>query len=153
MAPPASRTPLLIAATLAIAAAGTAAAWHLWLRPQRDVAALRAAALNDVGRLYALQLKYRQARGAYASDLDSLLSAADDRADFKTRLSSHVDLNTLAVVGDASRFRIEANVLDADRTLLKIKGPVRTYRVAPSPADLPTALPATSDGAPIAPAR
>jgi len=35
-----------------------------------------------------------------------------------------VDLNTLAVIGDENRFRLEANVSDPLRTSIKIRGPV-----------------------------
>jgi len=44
--------------------------------------------------------------------------------ELREKLKATVDINTLAVVGDANRFRLEVNVLDPQRTSVKIRGPL-----------------------------
>ena len=63
-------------------------------------------------------------------------------------------MNTLTVVGDANKFKIELNVLDADRTLISVKGPIAPRAPPAAPLALPTQTPAMSaGGAPISPGR
>ena len=56
--------------------------------------------------------------------LAALLSVSPDAAALKARLAANADMNTLAVVGTADKFKIELNVLDPERTSIKIRGPV-----------------------------
>ncbi|NNN04896.1 MAG: hypothetical protein HKL90_03250 [Elusimicrobia bacterium] len=114
----------LMFGALVVGAAASGAAWRLWLKPQNDAQRKRFETTEDVLELYGLQLKYARAHGFYASDLDALLALAPDGAARKARMAGHLDLTTLAVVGDAKKFKIEANVLDDDRTLVKILGPI-----------------------------
>jgi len=149
-------TPALFKMLLAAAALGAAtagAAWWAWLRPARDAAAMRAATVDDVLALYGLEMRYAKAKGSYASDLDTLLTLTPDGAQRKARMAGHLDLSTLAIVGDARKFKIEANALDAERTLVKIKGPIAD-RPAPRTEVLlqDTGTGLGSDGKPLAPA-
>jgi hypothetical protein len=107
----------------------------------------------DLSQMYGLQVSYKRAKGTYANDLASLLSVDPDAAALKASLAANVDMNTLAVVGDANKFKIELNVLDPDRTPIKIRGPIPAKTAAPEPSALPApAPPSNGDGAPIAPA-
>lgn len=117
------RTWLAVGAGLAVGAVGAGVGWQVWLKPQRELAQLRFDTMNDVLKMYGLQTAYKQAHGTYANDLETLLASSPDRAAFKARLASHVDINTVAVVNEGAKFKIEVNVLDKDRTLVKIKGP------------------------------
>jgi hypothetical protein len=140
-----------LAAVAVIAAASTFAAWRIWLKPQREIARMRYETSNDVLQLYALQQRYATAKGTYASDLDSLLALTPDPAARKRMMGEHLDLATLTVVGDARKFKIEANVLDAERTLVKIRGPI-TDKPAPRPemvAPQETIIGLGSDGRPL----
>lgn len=142
-----------IAAGLAVGALGAAGGWWFWLKPQRDVARLRYETMQDVSTLFGLQRHYKEVRGAYAPDLDALLTLSPDRDAFKAHMAQHLDLNTIAVVGSTDAFKIEANVLDSDRTLIRIKGPIEnTYNYAPTSL-LPQAQPLDVGGAPIDPGR
>jgi hypothetical protein len=142
----------LLAAGLAVGAVGAALGWQAWLKPQRELAEKRFNTLKDVTTLFGLQLQYKAANGVYANDLDSLLTLAPDRGAFKTRMAEHLDVATLAVVGTADKFKIEANVLDKERTLVKLKGPIAT----PPPREAPKLNPEASSaagpdaGAPVA---
>jgi hypothetical protein len=118
------RTLFYVALALALGAAGTGITWRFYLKPIRAVAETRYRAQAGLIRLYDLQVAYRKANGAYANDLDTLLMSAPDGAQLREKLKASVDLNTLAVVGDANRFRLEANVLDPERTSVKIRGPL-----------------------------
>ncbi|MFI5347343.1 MAG: hypothetical protein ACHQ51_13295 [Elusimicrobiota bacterium] len=95
-----------------------------WLKPQRESAQLRYETMIDITKLFTLQENYFKAKGVYADGLDTLLTIAPDRDEIKARLARHVDMATLAVVGGPKKFKVEANALDADRTLVKLKGPV-----------------------------
>ena len=108
-------------------------------------------ATMDLAQMYGLQVTYKRAKGTYANDLASLLSVDPDAAALKASLAANVDMNTLAVVGDANKFKIELNVLDPDRTPIKIRGPITNKKVAAEPSALPApAPPSNGDGAPIA---
>ena len=113
-----------LAAGLALGAAGAAVGWRVWLKPRRQESELRYETLRDITALFGLQLSYKIAKGTYANDLDALLTITPNSAALKARLAAHVDLSTLAVVGNAEKFKIEANVRDKDRTLMKLKGPL-----------------------------
>ncbi len=130
------RTLLAAGAGLAAGLAGAAAGWQVYLKPQRELAQLRYDAMNDVLTLYGLQTEYQRAHGAYAGDLETLLTYAPERTAIKARLAAHVDINTVAVVNEGAKFKIEVNVLDKDRTLVKIKGPPPEF----VPRDAPKAL-------------
>ena len=113
-----------IVAGIAVGAAGAVGVWSVWLKPLRDDAQIRTETVQDTSKLFGLQLQYFQAQGAYANDLDTLLALDPDRAAFKAHMARHLDMSTIAVVGNAKKFKIEANALDKDRTLIKLKGPV-----------------------------
>ena len=113
-----------IALALALGAAGAGVYWQLALKPMRAVAATQYQSHIALMRLYDLQVAYGDANGRYANDLDALLMSAPDGAQLREKLKGCVDLNTLAVVGDANGFKFEANVLDPSRTSVKIRGPM-----------------------------
>lgn len=118
------RTLAYIALSLGLGAAGAGIGRQVYLKPIRALADTRYQSHLALMRLYDLQVAYRAANGTYANDLDTLLAAAPDAAQIREKLKATVDLNTLAVVGDASRFRLEANVLDPQRTSVKLRGPL-----------------------------
>ncbi len=118
------RTLGMIALALALGAAGVGIGWKGYLEPQRAIARTQFQAHNTLLRLYDLQMAYGEAHESFANDLDTLLAGAADAASIRDRLKASVDLNTLAVIGDDKRFRLEANVLDPLRTSIKIRGPV-----------------------------
>ncbi len=117
-------TPGFLILALACGAAGTAAGWALWLKPQQAVAEKRYQTHQALMRLYDMQMAYRAGRGTFAGDLDSLLASAPDGATVRAILHANADDATLTVVGDAQKFRLEANVLDPERTIIKIRGPM-----------------------------
>lgn len=118
--------PKAVFVALGLAVAGTlgwaAYVWKTELAPIKAVADLRFRSHNALMRLYALQLAHHKRTGAFANDLDSLLAGAPDADQVRAELKATVDLGTLAVIGDDRRFRLEANVLDAERTLVKFRG-------------------------------
>ena len=114
----------LMFGALVLGAAASGAAWQFWMKPQRETQRKRFQTTNDVLELYGLQMQFARAHGFYAGDLDALLALTPDGAARKARMAGYLDLTTLAVVGDAKKFKIEANVLDEDRTLIKIQGPI-----------------------------
>lgn len=115
---------LAVVAAAALALAGTAGWWYVVAKPEYDTLMLRARANADLFALYDLQVSHRQRNGVYADDLESLLkNALDGGAALRRDLAAHTHLDTLVVAGDEEKFRLEANVRDAQRTLLKIKGP------------------------------
>lgn len=118
------RTLYIIAAALAAGAAGAAAGWHIYLKPIRAIAAVRYQSHAGLMRLYDLQLAYHAKHGVYADGLDALLASTPDGAQLREKLKVTMDLETLAVIGDGDRFRLEANVLDPQRTSVKIRGPL-----------------------------
>jgi hypothetical protein len=118
------RTLIYVAVALALGAAGAGVYWQVALKPMRAVAETRYRSHVALMRLYDMQLAFRNANGRYANDLDTLLMSAPDGAKLRDSLKASVDLNTLAVFGDAKGFRFEANVLDPARTSVKIKGPM-----------------------------
>lgn len=121
---PAPRTYAYLALTLALAAAGTGAGWRFYLKPILATADIRYRSHQCLMRLYDLQIAYQDAHGVFANDLDTLLASASDGPQLHEKLRGSVDLNTLAVLGDASRFRLEVNILDPERTAVKIRGPL-----------------------------
>jgi len=114
----------IIALALALGAAASVAYRQVVLIPMRGVANIQYESHVALMRLYDLQVAYRDANGRYANDLDTLLMSSPDGAQLREKLKTYVDLNTLAVAGDARGFRFEANVLDPSRTSVKIKGPM-----------------------------
>jgi|CXWL01.1.fsa_nt_gi hypothetical protein len=117
-------TPGFLLFALVCGVAGTAAGWTLWLKPQQVTAQRRYQTHQALMRLHDMQMTYRAARGTFANDLDSLLAASPDGAKVREILRANADDATLTVVGDAQKFRLEANVLDGERTLVKIRGPM-----------------------------
>jgi hypothetical protein len=118
------RTLFYIALALAAGAAGTAVGYKLYLKPIREIASIRYQSHLGLMRLYDLQMAYRKEHEAYANDLETLLSTTPDGAELREKLKATVDINTLAVIGDADRFRLEANIRDPQRTSVKIRGPL-----------------------------
>jgi hypothetical protein len=149
---PSSARGLLLALATGAAAAG--GGWWFWLKPHQELARVRFETDSDVLKLYGLQLRYKKAKGTYASDLDALLSLEPDAAARKARMADHMDLATLTIVGDAKKFKIEANVLDAERTLVKIRGPIQDRPAPRSEANVrETGIGPGGDGLPVAPAQ
>lgn len=113
------------AGALGAAVLAVAAGWYLLsARPQYDLLMLRARAQQDLYGLYDLQVRHKAARGTYAGDLEALLrTAPDGGAALRRALQEHTHLETIVVAGDAQKFRLEANVRDQERTLLRVKGP------------------------------
>lgn len=118
------RTLFFVALALTIGAAGAAVGWKVYLKPVRAIADIRYQSHLGLMRLYDLQVAYHGAHGAYANDLDTLLASSPDGAQLRAKLAATMDITTLAVIGDAERFRLEANVLDPQRTSVKIRGPL-----------------------------
>lgn len=114
--------PMLLLA-LACAGVGTAIGYQVYLKPLRAIADTRYQSHKALMRLYDLQMAYRGSHGVFANDLDTLLASAPDGEKIRAVLKATVDINTLAVVGDANRFRLEANILDSERTAVKFRGP------------------------------
>ncbi|UPT73097.1 MAG: hypothetical protein M0D55_14510 [Elusimicrobiota bacterium] len=96
--------------------------WKTYFVPQKTAAEVRYRSHNALMRLYDLQLSRHKAQGAFANDLDTLLAGAPDAEKLREELKATTDINTLAVIGDAEKFRLEANVLDSERTLVKFRG-------------------------------
>lgn len=108
----------------ALALAGVVGWWFLVSKPEYDVIMLRANATSDLFALYDLQMAHQRSRGAFADDLEVLLKTAPDGGTaLRARLQAHTHLDTLVVAGGAADFKLEANVRDAERTLLRVKGP------------------------------
>lgn len=97
--------------------------WTLAVKPVRVIAQTRYKSHLAMMRLYDVQIAYRKTHDTYAKDLDSLLASVSDGPQLKAQLQATTDLSTLTVIGDAERFRLEANVLDPERTLVKFRGP------------------------------
>lgn len=157
--PPTDAKPTLAPTLAALAAAvvlgllGAAGVRRVWLKPQWDASDRRFETSRDLMTLYSLQLDHKAAKGVFAGDLDSLLALSPEGAALKARLAAHVDMNTLAVVGDAERFKLEANVLDPERTLIKVRGPILESAAGPAPAADAASASGLNEGAPIAPER
>jgi hypothetical protein len=148
------RTWLVIAGGVLAGAVATGVWWKYSLVPDQALVQKRYQSTMDIARMYGLQLAYKRAHGTYANDFASLLSVAPEAAELKASLAANVDMNTLTVVGDANKFKIELNVLDSERTPIRVKGPVAERKSAPEPAAVPAPVaPMNSDGAPIVPAR
>ncbi|MBI2385070.1 MAG: hypothetical protein HYV14_03540 [Elusimicrobia bacterium] len=119
-----TRAMVMVALVLAVAAAGSAVYKKLVLQPELALAEMRFHSHEGLMRLYDLQMEYRRTHETYANDLETLLAAAPDGAQLREKLKATMDISTLAVIGDADRFRLEANILDPQRTLVKIRGPL-----------------------------
>lgn len=126
------RLAVLRSTKLALALAGLAAAAGLGLagyvalklKPEHDAIMLRARTTQDLFELYDLQMAHKKRYGSFAGGLEELLKTAPDGgAALRARLREHSHLDTLVVAGDQDKFKLEANVRDAERTLLRIKGP------------------------------
>jgi len=113
----------LLALAVLAGAAGAGIGWRIYLKPMRAIAQTRYQSHVCLMRLYDLQMAHRKAHGTFANGLDALLVDAPDGAELREKLKVSTDINTLAVVGDAKRFRLEVNVLDPTRTSVKIRGP------------------------------
>lgn len=145
---------MAVAAGLALGTAVAGAWWKIYVVPEQALVRKRYQSTMDIARMYGLQLSYKRAHGTYANDFASLLSIDPDGAALKASLAANVDMNTLTVVGDANKFKIELNVLDPDRTPIRVKGPVAPKNSAAEPATLPAPVPTTnSGGAPISSGR
>ncbi|MBI5247158.1 MAG: hypothetical protein HY923_08245 [Elusimicrobia bacterium] len=119
-------SPRSLAAMAALGVVAAAGAWGYWrvaVKPQIAAATMRFESHNAMMRLYELQFVYRKTHDSYAKDLDSLLASAPDGPQLRAKLQDTTDITTLAVIGDADRFRLEANVRDPERTLVKFRGP------------------------------
>ena len=115
----------LLGAALAIAAGGGIGivAGRMVAEPHRKLGELRFKAQTVMFKLHDLQRDFRRAKGQYANGLDALLASTPEGPAIRKELSERVDMNTLVVKGDAKAFRLEANILDPERTLIKLKGP------------------------------
>lgn len=135
---------VLLAIAVVVGLGGGRLGRKILLAPKIKALELQNATLTDLTELYRLQKAHFAARGTYANDLDSLLAIAPTGAQLRERMSRHMDMNTVTVVGDEKRFKLEANVLDKERTLIKLKGPFvpRARAAAPTgPLPLPSDLP------------
>lgn len=118
------RNLIIIGLAAAVAVAGSAVFKKVVLGPELALAEKRLHSHEGLMRLYDLQLEYRKGHEAYANDLETLLATAPDGAQLREKLKATTDFSTLAVIGDEDRFRLEANILDPQRTLVKIRGPL-----------------------------
>jgi hypothetical protein len=114
----------ILAAAIALGAGSFAATYFLVYAPARATAKRRYDAQMAMLKLYDLQTAYRAARGTYAGSLEELLASSPEGPALRAELAANADINTLTVVGDEEKFKLEANVLDSERTLIKIKGPL-----------------------------
>lgn len=118
--------PAAVMGLIVVAALGTAGyvgvLWKTLLAPAKAEAAVRYRSHGALMRLYELQLERHKSLGSFANDLDSLLAGAPDAEKIRAELKATTDINTLAVIGDAEKFRLEANILDSERTLVKFRG-------------------------------
>jgi hypothetical protein len=145
----APRTILTILAAMAVGAAAAGVWRQVWLKPRQALTQKRVDATLDLARLYGLQLAYKKAHGTFANDLGALLPLSPEGAALKADLAANADMSTFVVAGDAQRFKIELNVLDPERTSIKIRGPL-TPRQTAAPSGLAApAPPMNADGAPI----
>ena len=148
-----ARHPRTLAAIFGALVAGVvfgAVGWYVSIRPALRVEKMRYESTLDIAKLYGLQLSYKKAHGVYADSLDALLHDAPDRDALRADLILNVDTTTIAVVGDAEKFKIELNVLDAERSSIKVKGPVQPRADAKAPAAMPEPeQPMNSAGAPV----
>ncbi len=113
-----------MAAVAALALAGAAGWWQLVAKPEHDALMLRAHVTTDLYALYDLQMAYKKRYGAFCGDLETLLKTAPDGgSDLRAKLQAHTHLDTLVVASDGEKFKLEANVRDAERTLVRVNGP------------------------------
>lgn len=103
---------------------GVCAHYYLSIKPQYEALMLRAQTTQDLFGLYTLQTAYHKRHGAYADDFEALVRTAPDGGKaLRASLQAHSHLDTMVVAGDAEKFKLEANVRDAERTLIRVKGP------------------------------
>jgi hypothetical protein len=114
---------LLLGLSTVLSGVGCFAYWQFAMKPQLEAAQTHYRAHIAMMRLWDLQKAYHAAHGTYANDLDSVLAGAPDADKLRETLKNNTDINTLVVRGDEKRFRLEANILDSERTLLKFRGP------------------------------
>jgi hypothetical protein len=114
----------ILAISIALGVGSFAATYFLVYGPARATAKRRYDAQMAMLKLYDLQTAYRAARGTYAGSLEELLASSPEGPALRAELAANADINTLTVVGDEEKFKLEANVLDSERTLIKIKGPL-----------------------------
>lgn len=115
---------LTLVAVAALALAGAAGWWQFVAKPEYDALLLRAHVTTDLFALYDLQMGYKKRYGAFCGDLETLLKTAPDGgAALRAALQAHTHLDTLVVAGDGEKFKLEANVRDAERTLVRVNGP------------------------------
>ena len=106
------RTLVTIAIAALVGVAGAFGVAKLYLAPIRAVSDTRFLSHECLMRLYDLQIAYHGAHGVYANDLETLLTGVTDAAQLRDKLKRSVDLNTLAVVGDARAFGEKKNPLN-----------------------------------------
>lgn len=126
------------AVVFALAAGGLFAWRQAVLVPMREIALKRRGTHDVLIRLYDLQMAHHARTGTFAGDLESLLAAAPDAQAIRAAIKANADPNTLTVVGDDDSFKLEANVLDPQRTIVRFRGPFPDKpRQAPALPDLP----------------
>ena len=125
------RSPKLIAGSLALGVALSGLGWQFYLKPIRAIAEKRIQTQKAMIRLYDLQMTFRGAHGTFANDPETLINSAPDASALREQLKANADYSTLTVVGDAEKFKLESNVLDPERTAIKIRGPFPTSTPKP----------------------
>ncbi len=130
---------IALAAGLVVLAAIGVVAWRqAVIAPMKAIAMKRRGTHDVLIKLYDLQMTYRGKTGTFANDLESLLATAPDAQKIREAIKANADPNTLTVVGDADSFKLEANVLDPQRTIVRFRGPFPDKpREAPVLPDLP----------------
>ncbi|MEK7384240.1 MAG: hypothetical protein AAB262_13260 [Elusimicrobiota bacterium] len=135
-----------MAVGLVLGAAIAGGHWWFQVKPRVEAARKIHDATMDLWTLYDLQMANKRSSGIYVNGLNALLATTKDGPALKARMAGHIDLNTVAILGDADKFKVELNILDANRTLLKVKGPIGRYLwTAAAAAPLPEAS-SSSDG-------
>ena len=144
------RLQTILAVSLVLLATAFAGFLKWQVNPAHETAKKRAGTIQDLLTLYDLQKSYKKAARKYANSPEALFKIAPNGAALKARMGEHLDLNTLTVVGDAKKFKLEANVLDEERTFFRMRGPFVDPASRPT-RDLPEATSAASDsgGAPV----
>jgi hypothetical protein len=129
----------LFAGLLLLGAGGVVAWRQVVLKPVRAIAEKRRGAHEALIRLYDLQMAHHRRRGTFANDLETLLAGSPDAQKIRDLIKANSDPNTLTVVGDADSFKLEANVLDPQRTIIKFRGPFpdKPRALRPAAPDLP----------------
>ncbi len=104
----------------------------LWLqfsfRPRVQQTYLRVHTSLDLASLAVLQARHHRQTGVYADDLESLIRDSGDPG-LPAKMAKDLDMSTLLVRGNASRFVLEANSLDENRTLIRFEVPAPIARM------------------------